>query len=164
VAVSALQIAGVYATIGNGGVWVEPRLVRGRVDAVGRFHRQAPPARRRVVTASTARAITSMLAYAVDIGTGTEAQIPGYWVAGKTGTARKPFEGGYGDEYVASFVGFAPAEDPRLVVAAVLDEPDTVYGGVAAAPMFRDVARFALAKLRVPTSVRPRPPPSTRVP
>jgi len=166
VAVTAQQIADVYATVANGGVWVQPRLVRGRVDATGTFHQEAPPARRRVITAETARTVTSMLAYAVEVGTGTEAQIPGYWVAGKTGTARKPLEGGggYGDQYVASFVGFAPAQQPRLVVAAVLDEPDTVYGSVAAAPLFRDVARFSLAKLRVPTSTRPPAPPSTRSP
>ena len=94
-----------------------------------------------------------MLAYAVRVGTGREAQIPGYWVAGKTGTARKVNSDGTGyavGKYVASFIGFVPAARPALVVAAVLDEPATVYGGIAAAPLFQDVARFALARLRVP--------------
>jgi cell division protein FtsI/penicillin-binding protein 2 len=104
-----------------------------------------------------------MLAQAVDQGTGQEAKIPGYWVAGKTGTARKPLEGvrGYSDQYVASFMGFVPARDPRVVVAAVLDEPVTVYGGVASAPLFREVVRFALAHLRIPPSDPPRIPPVT---
>ncbi|HVM11427.1 MAG TPA: penicillin-binding protein 2 [Actinomycetota bacterium] len=166
VAVTPLQIATVYATIANGGVWVQPKLVRATVDAEGRVRETGAPERRRVISAGTARAVTSMLAYAVSDGTGTGAQIPGYWVAGKTGTARKPLEGvrAYSDEYMASFVGFVPAEDPRLVVAAILDEPDTVYGGIAAAPMFRDVARFALAQLRVPTSDPPARPPTARAP
>jgi cell division protein FtsI/penicillin-binding protein 2 len=103
-----------------------------------------------------------MLARAVETGTGQEAQIPGYWVAGKTGTARKPLEDalGYSEDYVASFIGFAPARRPRLVVAAILDEPETVYGGVAAAPLFREVTRFALAHLRVPMAGAPRTPPA----
>ena len=82
-------------------------------------------------------------------------------MAGKTGTARKPLTGarGYSDHYVASFIGFAPATRPALVVAAVLDEPATVFGAVAAAPLFRDVTRFALARLQVPPAPRPAVPP-----
>ena len=102
-----------------------------------------------------------MLGYAVDVGTGQEAQIPGYWVAGKTGTARKVLANGtgYSDKYIASFIGFAPASRPALVIAAVLDEPATVYGGIAAAPLFQAVARFALARLRVPPAAKlPVPP------
>jgi cell division protein FtsI (penicillin-binding protein 3) len=160
IAVTPLQIAAVYATIANGGLWVRPRLVRGVIDAEGTFQPAPPPDRRRVVSASTARTITSMLSYAVEAGTGAEAQIPGYWVAGKTGTARKPLEDarGYSDQYVASFVGFAPASAPRLVVAAILDEPETVYGSIAAAPLFQEVTRFALSQQHVP-SARPLPPP-----
>jgi cell division protein FtsI (penicillin-binding protein 3) len=162
IAVTPLQIAAVYATIANGGIWVRPGLVRGVVDGEGEFLPAPPPERRRVVSSSTARTITSMLSYAVEAGTGGEAQIPGYWVAGKTGTARKPLKNGvgYGDQYVASFVGFAPAADPRVVVAAILDEPETVYGGVAAAPLFREVARFALTQKKVPTTA-PLPLPAT---
>ena len=116
----------------------------------------------RVVSARTAKLVTSMLARAVEAGTGQEAQIPGFWVAGKTGTARKPLEGelGYSDQYVASFIGFAPATEPAVVVAAILDEPETVYGGVASAPLFREVASFALARLRAPATDRPRTLPS----
>lgn len=160
IAVTPIQIASVYATIANGGLRVRPRLVRGVIDSQGVFQSAPPPKHRRVVSALTARTITSMLSYAVEAGTGAEAQIPGYWVAGKTGTARKPLEEarGYSDQYVASFVGFAPAAAPRLVVAAILDEPATVYGSIAAAPLFQEVARFALTQQHIPSS-RPLPPP-----
>ena len=156
VAVTPLQMLSVYATVANGGVWVQPQLVRGTVGSDGRVEAAPPPDTREVVTPRTAAVVTKMLAYAVDVGTGQEAQIPGFWVAGKTGTARKPLENarGYSDKYVASFIGFVPAARPALVVAAVLDEPATVFGGVAAAPLFRDIARFALARLRVAPAPR----------
>jgi cell division protein FtsI (penicillin-binding protein 3) len=162
IAVTPLQMASVYATVANDGLRVPPRLVRGTVDATGRVTERSLPEGVRVVSARTARLVTGMLYHAVESGTGLEAQIPGYWVAGKTGTARKPLEDarGYSDDHVASFIGFAPARTPQLVVAAILDEPETVYGGVAAAPLFREVARFALAHLRVPTSAPPRIPPT----
>lgn len=162
IAVTPLQMASVFATIANDGVRVAPRMVRGTVDEDGRLTRSPAPERTRVVSAETADLVTGMLARAVDAGTGQEAQVPGYWVAGKTGTARKPLENqlGYSDQYVASFIGFAPAADPEIVVAAILDEPDTVYGGIASAPLFREVARFALAHLRIPTAEPPATPPS----
>jgi cell division protein FtsI (penicillin-binding protein 3) len=162
IAVTPLQMASVYATIANGGVRLAPRLVRGIVDGSGELVEGPSEEGVRVVSARTARLVTGMLARAVEAGTGQEAQIPEYWVAGKTGTARKPLAHalGYSDEYVASFIGFAPARDPALVVAAILDEPATVYGGVASAPLFREVAGFALAHLQVPTADRPRIPPS----
>ena len=91
-----------------------------------------------------------MLAMVVEEGTGGAAQIPGYQVAGKTGTAKKLDEQGrYVNRYVASFMGFLPASAPRVVVAAILDEPRTVYGGVAAAPLFQNVARFAIQRLGI---------------
>jgi cell division protein FtsI (penicillin-binding protein 3) len=162
IAVTPLQMASVYATVANQGVRVPPRLVRGTVGPSGRLSEGPAAEGVRVVSARTARLLTGMLAHAVEAGTGQEAQIPGYWVAGKTGTARKPLKDalGYSDQYVASFIGFAPARDPAVVVAAVLDEPDTMYGGVASAPLFREVAHFALAHLQVPTADRPRVPPS----
>jgi cell division protein FtsI (penicillin-binding protein 3) len=161
IAVTPLQMATVYATIANGGVWVQPRFVRGTVGNDGRFVSAPAPISRRVVSERTARVLARMLAYAVDVGTGRQAQIDRFWVAGKTGTARKPLEdaAGYGDKHVASFIGFVPSSRPALVVAAVLDEPETVFGGVAAAPVFRDVARFALARLRIPPAPKFRPPP-----
>jgi cell division protein FtsI (penicillin-binding protein 3) len=151
IAVTPLQMTSVYATIANGGVWVQPRFVRQTIGPDGGVAEAAAPESRRVVSESTATMVSRMLAYAVDVGTGTQAQIAGYWVAGKTGTARKPLADGtgYSDKYVASFIGFAPASHPALVVTAILDEPVTEFGGVAAAPLFRDVARFALSRLRV---------------
>ncbi len=157
IAVTPLQMASVYATIANEGVRVRPRLVRGVIDADGTFHPEASGRARRVVSEATADRLTRMLVRVVEEGTGKLARLPGYQIAGKTGTARKPLQDalGYGDEFVASFIGFAPADDPRIVVAAILDEPDTVYGGVAAAPLFREVVRFALADLHVPPSGGP---------
>ncbi|MGH2678695.1 MAG: peptidoglycan D,D-transpeptidase FtsI family protein [Actinomycetota bacterium] len=162
IAVTPLQMASVYATIAAGGVRMSPRLVRGTLDGHRHLVPAPTPDADRVVSRRTARLLTAMLSHAVQAGTGQEAQIPGYWVAGKTGTARKPLEDalGYGDQYVASFIGFAPARDPAVVVAAILDEPDTVYGGVASAPLFRDVAHFTLAHLHVPTTERPHVPPA----
>lgn len=161
IAVTPLQMVSVYATVANGGVRVQPSLVRGTIGPAGSFSRSPDPRRDRVVSAETARLVTGMLAQAVHTGTGVEAQIPGYWVAGKTGTARKPLEGalGYSDKYVASFMGFLPAGDPQVVVAAILDEPGTVYGGIAAAPLFREVAGFAIAQLRIPPAEPPDIPP-----
>src|SRR5207249_7916215 len=106
-----LQLACVYATIANGGVWVQPHLVRAIEGPDGRVTPSRPPRTRRVVSPATAAAVTQVLAYAVDAGTGTQAQIPEFWVAGKTGTARKVNSTGtgYSSKYVASFIGFAPA-------------------------------------------------------
>ena len=117
----------------------------------GTYHPAAAPLTRRVISRATAATVTQLLAYAVDVGTGTQAQIPGYWVAGKTGTARIPLpQGGYSvGTYHASFIGFAPASQPGIVVAAVINDTSS-YGGSAAAPLFQDVARFALARLRIP--------------
>ncbi len=152
IAVTPLQMACVYATIANGGVWVQPRLVQGTVGPDGRIIESPAPEARRVISDQTAGEVARLLGYGVDVGTGVQAQIPGYWVAGKTGTARKVNAKGtgYSNNYVASFIGFTPASRPEFVVAAVIDEPATVFGGIAAAPLFRDVARFALARLRIP--------------
>jgi cell division protein FtsI (penicillin-binding protein 3) len=148
-AVTPLQMASVYATIANDGVFVQPRLVRARRDAGGTVRDVPPPVTRRVIARRTAEVLTQMLAYAVAEGTGANARIPGYQVAGKTGTAKKLVDEQYVHRYVASFIGFLPASEPRVVVAAILDEPATVYGGVAAAPLFQDVARYAIQRLGI---------------
>ena len=150
IAVTPLQMACVYATIANDGVWVQPSLVRGFVGPDGVFRAAPAPVTRDVISPATAAEVTQMLAYAVDVGTGTQAQIPGFWVAGKTGTARIPLpEGGYSKGmYHASFIGFAPAARPAVVVAAVINHTAN-FGGAAAAPLFQEVERFALARLRV---------------
>jgi cell division protein FtsI (penicillin-binding protein 3) len=162
VAVTPLQMATVYAAIANGGVYVQPRLVKGLIGADGTYVPAAPPQRHRVISRATDRTLTQILAFAVDAGTGTLAQIPGYWVAGKTGTALIPNPAGggyYSSRYVASFIGFLPASSPRLVVAAILDQPVTEYGGIASAPLFQQVARYAIARLRIPPASRPSLPP-----
>jgi cell division protein FtsI/penicillin-binding protein 2 len=93
-----------------------------------------------------------MMMSVVEEGTGTEARVPGYTVAGKTGTAAKPEAGGYSDtRYVASFVGFAPARAPRVVILVAVDEPQgEIFGGQVAAPAFSEIAEFALHYLDVP--------------
>ncbi len=161
VSVTPLQMASVYATVANGGVWVQPRLVGGTVDGAGTFTPAPASPTKRVLQPQTASILAQMLAYVVEDGTGTSAQIPGYQVAGKTGTALKPSPTGgyYSDRYVASFIGFLPAGNPRIVVAAILDEPATVYGGVAAAPLFQQVARYAIQRLGIPTAPPVAPPP-----
>jgi cell division protein FtsI (penicillin-binding protein 3) len=160
VAVTPLQMASVYATIANGGRWVQPRLVDATIGADGVRHAAPTAATHRVVRRSTSRMITRMLAYAVQDGTGVGAQIAGYQVAGKTGTAKKVDEAGhYVHRYVASFIGLLPARDPRVVVAVIIDEPKTVYGGIAAAPVFQQVARYAIQRLGIePARPVPLPP------
>ncbi|HXF35908.1 MAG TPA: penicillin-binding protein 2 [Actinomycetota bacterium] len=161
ISVTPLQMAAVYAAIANGGVWVRPRLVLATVGPDGRAAPADPSPTRRVVSPATARTVTRMLAYAVDDGTGVLAQVPGFQVAGKTGTARKPYEDrpGYSDRHVASFIGFLPASRPEVVIAAILDEPATVYGGVAAAPLFQRVARAAIRHLGIAPGRTLAPPP-----
>jgi cell division protein FtsI (penicillin-binding protein 3) len=105
--------------------------------------------------------VTRMLAFAVKAGTGAAARIPGFRVAGKTGTARipRPTGGYYVDRYFASFIGFLPASDPKVVIAAILDRPTTEYGGIAAAPLFQHVARYAIERLGIaPGEALPPPP------
>ena len=105
-----------------------------------------------MVSAPIAHELVGMLKNVVLDGTGTEAAVPGYQVAGKTGTAQKPGPHGYTTgKYVASFVGFVPASRPRLVILVAVDEPQTViWGGSVAAPAFSEIAKFALQYLEVP--------------
>lgn len=150
ISVTNLQMAMATAAIANGGNLMEPILVRRVKTATGEVVREAAPrVRRRVVSAQVATQLQEMLiAVTEDGGTGTEAAIPGYRVAGKTATAQKadPKSGRYSlDNYVASFVGFVPAHDPVVAIAVVLDEPRVDYaGGSVAAPIFREVGEMAL--------------------
>jgi cell division protein FtsI (penicillin-binding protein 3) len=154
VAVTVLQMASVYATVANNGVLRPPTLLRGMVDAHGRVAKAEPKPGRRVLSARTARTLSHILEGVVrDGGTGTEAALEEWRVAGKTGTARKPDteHGGYlPGAYVGSFIGFAPAERPAVVVAVVIDQPTRgYYGGSVAAPVFREVTASALRRLGV---------------
>ncbi|NUW39874.1 penicillin-binding protein 2 [Nonomuraea rhodomycinica] len=153
VSVTALQMASVYQTIANGGVKIEPQIVAGTTDASGRFVPSAPGRKTRVVSERTAEEITTMLEAAVSAqGTGELAAIPGYRVAGKTGTAdRYDQQLGRYDGYTASFVGFSPADAPRLVVLSVLQNPKNGhFGGQIAAPVFKDVMTFAIKSRKIP--------------
>lgn len=154
VSATAIQTTEAMATIANGGVHVAPRLVTGTVDPSGRVTPIAPADGERVISEDAARQTMEMLELVTVEGTATKAQIPGYRVAGKTGTAQAPAdEGGGYDGYTASFVGAAPADAPRLAVSVTLQRPKKgYYGGEAAAPVFSDVTGFALKHLRVPPS------------
>jgi cell division protein FtsI (penicillin-binding protein 3) len=151
IAVTPMQMLDVYTTIANHGIARPPRLVAATVDADGKRHDEPLPAPHQVVSAATADAVTGMLKKVVTEGTGQNAQIPGYPVAGKTGTAKKvPYDS---NEYNASFAGFAPADSPRLAAIVVIDAPQgSIYGADAAAPVFQQIMRFALTYERVPTS------------
>jgi cell division protein FtsI (penicillin-binding protein 3) len=148
IAVTPVQMAAAYAAIANRGIWSRPHLVD-HVAGGGRpslYHR-------RLVSKRIAGQLMAMLKDVVAEGTGQYAAIPGYQVAGKTGTAQKPdSHGGYATgRYVASFVGLVPATHPRLVVLVAVDEPrGAIWGGVVAAPAFQQIARFDLQYLEVP--------------
>jgi cell division protein FtsI/penicillin-binding protein 2 len=146
IAVTPLQMVSAFAAIGNGGVRMRPHLV----EKVG-GKKVARGDGKRIVSRRTADRMMSMFRNVVVEGTGAEAAIPGYTVAGKTGTAAKPEGGKYVAKYVASFVGLVPAARPRLAVLVAVDEPKgQIWGGVVAAPAFRDISRFALQYLEIP--------------
>jgi cell division protein FtsI (penicillin-binding protein 3) len=159
-AVTPLQMLDVYSTLANGGVTVPPRLIDATIGADGKRENSPPVAGRRVVSRSTASLVTQMLEGVVRQGTGACAEVTGFDVAGKTGTSRKPVAGGYSSsEHMASFVGYAPAESPRIAAIVVLESPDDVYGGRASAPVFSEIMQAALQSERVVP-----PPPSTNPP
>jgi cell division protein FtsI (penicillin-binding protein 3) len=148
IAVTPVQMAAAYAAIANRGIWSRPHLV----DHVAGGGRPSLY-RRRLVSPRTASQLMLMLKDVVAEGTGQYAAMPGYQVAGKTGTAQKPdSHGGYATgRYVASFVGIVPASRPRLVILVMVDEPQgAIWGGVVAAPAFQQIARFDLQYLEVP--------------
>jgi cell division protein FtsI/penicillin-binding protein 2 len=147
--VTPIQLAAAYSAIANGGILRTPRLI----DAVGGEQVETTKARR-VISSRTAFEVRTMLkGVFAPGGTASEVSIPGYELAGKTGTANKldPRTGEYSEEnYVASFVGFAPAEKPKLLVSVMVDEPrGAIYGGEVAAPAFGKIASFALPYLRI---------------
>ena len=148
IGVTAIQLASAYAAIANDGVMVQPHIIK----QVGS---EAPAvySRRRVISARTARIMQSMFGEVVadEHGTGTKAAIPGYAVAGKTGTANKAEHGVYvKGKYVSSFIGFVPARNPQLLTLVVVDEPNVPWGGSVAAPAFEQISEFALQYLAIP--------------
>jgi cell division protein FtsI (penicillin-binding protein 3) len=149
IAVTPLQMATAYAAIANGGILRHPRIIKAIGGEPTKLARG-----RRVITAATAASLRTMLeGVFAQGGTASEVSIPGYQLAGKTGTAQKPdpINGGYSDTaYVASFVGFAPARDPQVLVAVMVDEPQGEHlGGLVAAPAVQRILEFALPYLRI---------------
>jgi cell division protein FtsI (penicillin-binding protein 3) len=149
--VTPMQMVSAYSAIANGGILRRPHII-GAIDG----RPQPEPAGRHVISAKTSAEIRTMLkGVLAPGGTASEVSIPGYELAGKTGTASKvdPATGEYSETaYVASFIGFAPAKDPKLLCAVVVDEPQngSIYGGTVAAPAFGQIMSFALPYLRIP--------------
>jgi cell division protein FtsI (penicillin-binding protein 3) len=155
ISVSALQLATAMSAIANGGTLMQPYVVEKIMDGKGNVLKSfSPVSRQKVVSPETAATVAKMMeGVAVEGGTGTAAGVDGFRVAGKTGTAQKadPVTKGYSaDKRTASFVGFIPAENPRLTIVVIVDEPRTsAYGGVVAAPAFSAIAKQSLCYLRV---------------
>lgn len=169
VAVTPLQLALAYGAIANGGVLMEPMLVREERSSAGRVTRRwTPQPAHRVFGEATTATLREMLAAVVDSGTATSARLQGFSIAGKTGTAQKydAASGGYGRGlYMASFAGLAPAEHPRIVGVVVVDEPprELYYGGQVAAPVFREIVLDLMRQRKgmlgpIETLVAARPP------
>ncbi|MGI5351887.1 peptidoglycan D,D-transpeptidase FtsI family protein [Streptomyces sp. CA-250714] len=158
---NAVQAASIYSTIANGGERIEPTVVRGTTGPDGHYEPAAPPEKRRVVSEKTARTLSRMLESVVgDMeGTGTTAKIPGYRVAGKTGTANRvdPKTGRY-HGYTASFAGFAPADKPRITVYCAVQNPKkgSYFGSDVCGPVYKKVMKFSLKSLQIPpTGAKP---------
>ncbi len=147
-AVTPMQMMAGYAAIANGGLWRQPRLI----DRVGDEALEVPPGRRVIGRDVAAEVRTMLEGVLAPGGTASEVSVPGYTLAGKTGTSQVAENGTYSEtKYVASFIGFAPAQDPRLLVAVIVDQPQgDYYGGSVAAPAFGEIAEFALPYLGVP--------------
>jgi cell division protein FtsI (penicillin-binding protein 3) len=153
IGVTPVQVAAAFGTIANDGVRVAPHIIKETRDGAGKSVQQTQAEQHRVVSAETARTIRSMLEMVTLDGTAKAARLDGYTAAGKTGTAQKvdPKTHAYSKtKYVASFVGFAPVENPSVVIIVVLDEPvGSYYGGAVAAPVFKEIAEQTLPYLGV---------------
>jgi len=155
-AVTPLQVLDAYNTIANGGLFVAPSLVRATIGADGTMTKVPASATRRALPVSITSELTKMLIRVVQGGTGIKAEIPGYAIAGKTGTAQIPYPGRaqyIGGAYNASFVGFAPAQHPVLSMIVVIERPTPdIFGGDIAAPVFARVMNYALHRYGVPAT------------
>ncbi len=148
VSVSPIQIAAAYAAVANGGVLMKPYLCTRVINEDGRTIQTSESQRiRQVISEQTAKVLTGFFEAVVDSGTGSSAKIPNVRIAGKTGTSRKILEGQYEGNYTASFVGFLPVENPRLVCLVMMDNPQgpSYYGGTTSAPVFRAIVQQALS-------------------
>jgi cell division protein FtsI/penicillin-binding protein 2 len=150
VGVTAIQMAMAYGAIANGGLLLQPRIVAGMIEPDGRVRSfDRPEVVRRVISSAVAHTMTDLLEGVVDHGTGKNAAIPGVRIAGKTGTARKALTTGRGyshNDFIASFIGFFPANEPRYLIFVMMENPRTTYwGGMVAAPTFKRIAQRLLA-------------------
>jgi len=153
VAITPIQLVSAYQAIANDGVRLKPQIIKQVINERGEVEKEArPEVLGRAVSVKTARKMRSILREIVDRGTGTHAQIPGYEVGGKTGTAQIPVPGGYDpDHHIPSFAGIVPAGDPELVVLVKVDAPEGPgWGGVVSAPVFKEVTQQALQHLKIP--------------
>jgi cell division protein FtsI (penicillin-binding protein 3) len=154
IGVTPIQMAAAYSAFANGGTLMKPYIVAEIVDWDGKGRKFAPQSAGRVISVETCSQVNRILRRVVEAGTGQKARPAGYTAAGKTGTAQKIDRrtGGYSKkDYVSSFVGFAPAVAPKLVIVVMIDTPEgVVYGGSVAAPVFKAVAEQGLAYLQVP--------------
>jgi cell division protein FtsI (penicillin-binding protein 3) len=161
VAVTPIQMAAAVSSVANGGDLVEPRVIRAIYQGNRRYTVQ-PKVIRRTMSAQTAATMTGILEGVVDAGTAKLAQIPGFTIAGKTGTARKLLDGRYSTtDYMASFVGYVPARSPAVTVIVVIDSPhgpNSRFGGPVAAPIFQRIAESTLRYLGVAPTINPAPP------
>ena len=159
VGVTPVQMAAAASSIANGGILVEPRVVRATLKD-GRRVEVQPRALRRTVSEKTAAELTAIMEDVVARGTARAAQIPGYTIAGKTGTASKLVGGRYSrSDYNASFVGFVPSRNPAFTIIVVIDSPRGSYmGGAVAAPVFKRIAEASLRQLGVPPNINAAPP------
>jgi cell division protein FtsI (penicillin-binding protein 3) len=150
VAVTAMQLAGAISVIANGGQLMKPYIIQSIKDKQGEIIKKfSPQLIRKVISLETAERAKKILVDVVENGTGTLAKIPGITAAGKTGTAQKlePNKTYSHNKFVASFIGFAPADDPLVAIVVILDEPHPYYGGVVAAPVFKNVANDTIRYL-----------------
>jgi cell division protein FtsI/penicillin-binding protein 2 len=152
IAVTPIQMVRAVGAIANGGALMEPHVVREIVDATGKKVAIAPKKIRQVISSSAAGVLTEMMISAVDLGEAKWAKPAGYRIAGKTGTAQIPVAGHYdATKTIASFVGFAPADDPKFVMLVTLTEPSTSpWGSETAAPLFFNIARDLLTYYSIP--------------
>jgi cell division protein FtsI (penicillin-binding protein 3) len=154
-AVTAQQVLDMVNTVATGGVFVPPRLVRATVAADGAVSASRARPTHRSLSPVVASELTTMMEQVVQDGTAVIAGVPGYTVAGKTGTAQipDPVHGGYqSGAYMATFAGFAPAEHPALSAIVVLDQPSPIFGGIVAAPVFSQIMRYALHRYAIAIS------------
>jgi cell division protein FtsI/penicillin-binding protein 2 len=164
ISVTPLQLATAYAAIANDGVLVRPRIVWGVRDEAGKMREAQADTGRRVLSVETARAMKRMLQTVIEEGTGKPARLDGYTAAGKTGTAQVAEHGHYSSKYVCSFIGMAPANDPKFVILATVTNPKGMhFGGRIAGPVFKEIAEKALLAQRVPRDapVAPKTPQKT---